>query len=311
MPAAFLLLQCGDRLLADHAAIGHDADPAHTKPAPETIDDGDQRGDVRGVAGPQLAANRPPLAVEHRADDHWVAVGPMVLAEAALADVLAAFSFEINRSGVEEDELEISEEVAPVGEEILLDPVLDASWRERRLVLLLILGQLFTQPGHGSVEVMELQVVAAFDLVVRLPLVGGAVAAGVHEAMEHGEEDGALDVEFIASCIEELLDDVPAAGLLPEPLEDEGGADAPGGDGGELPLGVGREQQYRLGQACPRGQESIELAGLLELIEPPESGDDPLPGASVLPAVLDDLEVGASAGVLGAEEHGALVVRTP
>jgi hypothetical protein len=33
--------------------------------------------------------------------------------------------------------------------------------------------------------------------------------------------------------------------------------------------------------------------------------------SSVFPAVLDDLEVGASAGLLGAEEHGALVVRTP
>ena len=112
---------------------------------------------ISGVAGPQLTANRPPLAVEHRADDHLVEVGPMVLAEAALADVLAPFSLEVDRSGVEEDELEIGEEVAAVGEEILLDPVLDASGCERRLVLLLIVGQLFTQPGHGPVEVMELQ----------------------------------------------------------------------------------------------------------------------------------------------------------
>ena len=96
--------------------------------------------------------------------------------------------------------------------------------------------------------------------------------------MEHGEEDGALDVELVAASLEELLDDVPAAGLLPEPLEDEGGADAPGGDGGELPLGVRREQQDRLGEACARGEQSVELAGLLELIESPESGDDPLLG---------------------------------
>ena len=56
---------------------------------------------------------------------------------------------------------------------------------------------------------------------------------------------------------------------------------------------------------------SVELAALLELIEPPESGDDPLPGASALPAVLDDLEVGAGFGGLGAEKHGALQSRTP
>ena len=40
-------------------------------------------------------------------------------------------------------------------------------------------GQLLAEPGHGPVEVVELQRVAALDLVVRLPLVGGPVAAGV------------------------------------------------------------------------------------------------------------------------------------
>jgi hypothetical protein len=36
-----------------------------------------------------------------------------------------------------------------------------------------------------------------------------------------------------------------------------------------------------------------------------------LAGSTVLPAVLNDLEIGAWAGGLGAEEHGALVVGTP
>ena len=102
-----------------------------------------------------------------------------------------------------------------------------------------------------------------------------------------------------------------AAGLLPEPLEDQGGSDAAGGDGGELPLGVSREQQDGLSQAGARDQQGVELSGLLELVESPQGGDDPLSWSSVLPAVLDDLEVGACAGGLGAEEHGALVVGTP
>ena len=84
-----------------------------------------------------------------------------------------------------------------------------------------------------------------------------------------------------------------AAGLLPESLEDQGGADASGGDVGELSLGVGREQEDGLGESCPRDQQGVELSGLLELSEPSQGGDDPLSGASVLPAVLDDLEVGA------------------
>ena len=129
--------------------------------------------------------------------------------------------------------------------------------------------------------------------------------------MQDGEEDGPLDVELEAASLQELLDDLLAAGLLPEPLEDQGGSDAAGGDGGELPLGVGREQQDGLSQASARDQQGVELSGLLELVESPQGGDDPLPWSSVLPAVLDDLEVGACSGRLGAEEHGALVVGTP
>ena len=163
----------------------------------------------------------------------------------------------------------------------------------------------------GPVEVVQSEVVTALDLVVRPPLVGGPVAAGVEEAMEDGEEDRPLDVELEAASVEELLDDVAAAGLLPEPLEDQGGPDPSGGDGGDLSLGVSREEEDRLSEASAGDQQGIELSGLLELIESPESGDDPLPGSPVLPAVLDHLEVGTSAGLLGAEEHGAPVVETP
>src|SRR3954453_11259254 len=226
LPAPLVLLQRYDRLPADHAPVGHDAAPTAPAPAAEAIDDGDQRRHVGGVARPQLAADRPALSVEHRPDDHLVEVGAMVLAEAPLADVLAALALEVDRRGVEEHQLQSTEEVTPVTEHALLDPVLDAAGGERRLVLLLTLGQFLSEPGHGPVEVVELEVVAALDLVVVPPLVGGPVTAGGEEAMEDGEEDRPLDVELEAASLQELLDDVAAAGLLPEPLEDEGGADA-------------------------------------------------------------------------------------
>ena len=140
---------------------------------------------------------------------------------------------------------------------------------------------------------MRRQGFAPLDLIVRLPRVGGPIAAGGEEAMQDGEDDGPLDVELEVAPVQELLDDPLASGLLPEPLEDQGGSDAPGGDGGELSLGVGREQEDGLGQPCPRDQQGVELSGLLELIESPQRGDDPLAGSSVLPAVLNDLEVGA------------------
>ena len=103
-----------------------------------------------------------------------------------------------------------------------------------------------------------------------------------------------------------LLDHVLTTGLLPEPLEDQGRPDVPDRDGPEPALGMLGEQQDGSCQASSRGEQSVELAALLGLIEPPQSGEDPLPGASALPAVLDDLEVGAGSGGLGAEKHGAL-----
>jgi hypothetical protein len=111
--------------------------------------------------------------------------------------------------------------------------------------------------------------------------------------MEHRQEDGPLNVELEATALQQLLDDLLTSRFLPEPLEDEGRSDASGGDGGELSLGVSREQQDGLGQSSPRSQQGIELSALLELIESSQGGDDPLSGASLLPAVLDDLEVGA------------------
>ena len=129
--------------------------------------------------------------------------------------------------------------------------------------------------------------------------------------MEDGEEDGPLDGELEVASLQQLLDDVLAAGLLPEPLEDQGRADVPGGDGREVALGVRGEQEDRASQAGSGDEQGVELAALLELIESPQSGDDPLAGASALPAVLDDLEVGTRSGSLGAEEHGALQCGTP
>ena len=80
---------------------------------------------------------------------------------------------------------------------------------------------------------------------------------------------------------------------------------------GRPPLGVSGKHERGVGQTSPGGQESIELAAFLQLVESAQSGNDPLPGAAVLPTVLHDLEVRACAGLLGAEEHGALVLESP
>src|SRR5207342_2425904 len=98
-----------------------DPDPGDPEPAAEAIDDRDQRLHVGRVARPQFAADRPALAVEHRPHDHLVEVGSMVLAEPPPADVLAALALEVDRGGIEEDQLQAAEEVPPVIEHTLLD----------------------------------------------------------------------------------------------------------------------------------------------------------------------------------------------
>src|SRR5512142_1210763 len=158
---------------------------------------------------------------------------------------------------------------------------------------------------------MKLYPITPFDLVIRPPLVGGPVAAGCEQAVQGGQEDRSLDVALEAAAVEELLDDPLAPRLAPESLEDEGGADAAGRDGRELALGVSREEEDRLGQPCARDQQGVELATLLQLVETPQGGDDPLSGPANLPAVLDNLEIGAWSGGLGAEEQGVLVFGTP
>src|SRR5262245_33233103 len=158
---------------------------------------------------------------------------------------------------------------------------------------------------------VKLQNLTSFDLIILLPLLGGAVTARVEETMKDGEEDRPLEGELIVATFEELTDHLLTAGLLPEPLKDQSRADAPAGVGREFPLGMVRQNQDRLGQAGPRDEQSLELSALLEFIKPSQGSDDPLPGATTLPAVLHDLEIDPWTRGLGAEEHGVLLFRTP
>ena len=195
-----------ERLLADHPPVRHDADLADPEPRAEAIHDGDQGRHIGDVARPEFAADRPPLAIEDRADDHLVEVRAMILAEASLAEFGAAVALEVDRGGIEEDRLQAGEQISPVGKQVLLDPVFGTAGSKRRLSLRLIVRQHGAQPGHGPVEVMKLKHSTSGDLVVRLPLVSRPIAAGIEEAMEHGEKDRSLEVELVSSSIQKVLD---------------------------------------------------------------------------------------------------------
>jgi hypothetical protein len=81
------------------------------------------------------------------------------------------------------------------------------------------------QPGHGSVEVVQVQIGDAFDGIVVLPLFGGTVAAGSEEAMQHGQENGALDGKLETPVLEQALQNLVYGACLPESLEDQGWPD--------------------------------------------------------------------------------------
>ncbi len=77
----------GDRLGADHAAVGDDADAVDAEPALQPIDRRDQAADVGGVSRPHFRAHRAAVAIEEHGQDHLIEIGPMVLGEPAPSEV--------------------------------------------------------------------------------------------------------------------------------------------------------------------------------------------------------------------------------
>src|ERR1700730_6366947 len=90
-------LQRGNALGADHAAVGDDADAADAKTSAQPVDDRQQGGDIGGVAGPQLAAQRPTVLIHDQPDDHLMEIRAVVFRMAATTKLLAAPSLEGHR----------------------------------------------------------------------------------------------------------------------------------------------------------------------------------------------------------------------
>src|SRR6202047_4637991 len=123
------LLQRGNALGADHAAVGGGADAADAKTSAQPVDDRQQGGDIGGVAGPQLAAQRPAVLIHDQPDDHLMEIRAVVFRMAATTKLLAAPSLEGQAGGVDEDDAEFGEQVAPTGKQPLFHEVLAAARR--------------------------------------------------------------------------------------------------------------------------------------------------------------------------------------
>ena len=300
------LFQSGDGGGTDHAAIGDDADTVDGKAAAQTVDHRDQGGDIRSIAGPHLRADGSPFLVDDDADDHLVQVRPVILGVAALAERGTALALEIQRGGVHEHHREIGEQRAPTGEQPLLDKILDAA-RNQGSAVLLGRGQFLAKPGHGAVEVMELQAIDTGDAVVAAPLIAGAVGAGDHQPVQDGKEDGSLDGKLEAATSKQFLHDLAAPCVAPQTFEQQWRADAPAGERRRAAL-IGEGQDHRtLGEACGGSRQAVKITATFDVFLAPKIADDALPGPAILTDGLYQVDVGVAANALFTDEHGASI----
>ena len=227
-----------------------------------------------------------------------------------LAQRLAALAVEGETGGVHEHGGEVGEEIAAAVEQLLLDQVLDAARRERPFRLLL---HLLAEPGHGAVEVMQIEPFGAGKVVILHPRRAVAIRSRDEQPMQGCDEHGALDRKLERAVLQQIGQDVGDAEPLPDPAVQHRAADPLGGDR-QRALGVLVErvdQQHLVGELGARGDEGSERAGGGQFVGAAEADDHLLADGGAVALVLDDLHVAAFAGLLEAEEHGRSPNRAP
>jgi hypothetical protein len=122
--------------------------------------------------------------------------------------------------------------------------------------------------------------------------------------VQDGGEDRALDRERESAAGEKRLDDRPAAGLLPQPAEQQRRTDPPA----DQTIGVAasnlRQDQRPLGITGDRGGQPFQPAAGQHRVLAAEVLDDALFGAAILADALDQVEVSVAVDGLFADEHG-------
>jgi hypothetical protein len=113
---------------------------------------------------------------------------------------------------------------------------------------------------------MQVDRVHAADGIGGSPLLRGAIRAGIHDPMQHGQEHGALDWKLELAVGQQVFDHRSAKAVAPKSLEEQGWADPLGLDRRGLALLDGRQQHPALGQSGAGSQQPIEFASLLERV---------------------------------------------
>ncbi|MYK32853.1 MAG: hypothetical protein F4051_14425 [Boseongicola sp. SB0670_bin_30] len=105
-------------------------------------------------------------------------------------------------------------------------------------------------------------------------------------------------------------DRVPASGLPPQSIEDQGRAE--GGDPGvRLSADALGKDRQALDESRVRAQELVDGVAGTKTVDPAERGGDHLPVPFAFAAVLDDPEALVRDGPLDADEHGGIPFMIP
>src|SRR5664279_2440865 len=145
----------------------------------------------------------------------------MVFGVAPLSDV-STLTLKVDAGGIEECQGQIGKEVPLFLEEFFFHEVFRAPRRKRGGEGLVLFRQYFTEPCHGTVEMVEVEIADALDAVLLLPFLGRAVGTGLREAVEDGEENRPLHGELEPSFPEKAGKYRVHAGCFPETTEYQG-----------------------------------------------------------------------------------------
>src|SRR5512139_290790 len=300
------IFQRSNCLRADHAAVCNDTEPANVEPIPNPLDDGNQRGYIRCVAGPHLTAYRLPLVVKNSANDHLVQIGATVLAVALLAECLAPSTLEADGGRIEEDKIKAGEQVTTLEKKRFFDQVLGTPGRKGGGIFLVC--HYLPQEGHGSIQMMQAQPIHTFYGVVTVPFVTRPVRARDKEPMKDGEEDRPLEVEPELPFRRKTTDHAFDTEFFPQSPEDERRPNLSGLYGYLAP--ARQDQQHLLRIAGERAHKCLDLSLCLETVHAANRSDHSLDDTGSFSSGFDDLQVLVAPRFLDAGEHGSLLMRT-
>ena len=140
----------------------------------------------------------------------------MVFAVSVLAQFCAPLPLEVDGRGVEEHQVQVTEQIAAALEEGLLESILRRSRGKGRSPGLLLVGQAFSQPCHGAIHVMQIHGFDPRDGVALFPVQHArAIAAGDEQAMQDGQKENPFQRDSKTSAGQQPLDDLGYPQFVP------------------------------------------------------------------------------------------------